>query len=117
THAVPINDFYHLPGDTPERETVLSRGELITAILLPPANSGQRSHYLKVRDRAEFEFALLSAAVAVTLDAGGRVGNARVAMGGVGPKPWRLTGVEAALTGAPATAATIAAAAAHAIEG
>jgi xanthine dehydrogenase YagS FAD-binding subunit len=116
TRAVALTDFYQLPGDTPERETVLNPGELITAILLPPANPGLRSHYLKIRDRAEFEFAVVSAAVAVTLD-GGRIGNARVAMGGVGPKPWRLPQVEAALAGAPATPETIAGAARQAVEG
>jgi xanthine dehydrogenase YagS FAD-binding subunit len=117
TRAVALTDFYRLPGDTPERETVLAPGELITAILLPPSDQTQRWHYLKVRDRAEFEFAVVSAAVAVIVDDSGRIGTARVAMGGVGPKPWRLPQVEAALAGAPATAATIGAAALRVVEG
>jgi len=84
TRAVPINEFYRLPEDTPERETAIAPGELITAILLPPAGTGERSHYLKVRDRAEFEFALVSAAVIVARD-GDRIRGARVA-GALEPK-------------------------------
>src|SRR5947207_6277142 len=114
--VVPLNDFYLLPGDTPQRETVLVPGELITAILLPPPGADQRSHYLKLRDRASFEFALVSAAVVVTRE-GDRIRAARVAMGGVGTKPWRLPQVEAALSGAPATRDAIAEAAARAGDG
>ena len=66
--AVALNEFYRMPGDTPEQDTVIRTGELITAVLLPPAGDGERSHYLKVRDRAEFEFALVSAAVVVAPD-------------------------------------------------
>jgi xanthine dehydrogenase YagS FAD-binding subunit len=116
TRVVPVNEFYLLPGDRPERETVMTSGELITAILLPPAGSGERSHYLKLRDRASFEFALVSAAVSVVRD-GDRIGSARVAMGGVGTIPWRLPRVEAALAGVPATPDAIMAAAAHAADG
>jgi len=116
TRAVPLNDFYRLPGDTPQQETVLAPGELITAVLLPPAGMEERSHYLKLRDRASFEFALVSAAVVVTRD-GDRIRTARVAMGGVGTKPWRLPQVEAALSGAPATRDRIADAAARAGDG
>ena len=116
TRVVPLNDFYLLPGDTPQRETVLAPGELITAILLPPPGADQRSHYLKLRDRASFEFALVSAAVVVTRE-GDRIRAARVAMGGVGTKPWRLPQVEAALSGAPATRDAIAEAAARAGDG
>jgi xanthine dehydrogenase YagS FAD-binding subunit len=116
TRTIQVNDFYRVPGDTPERETVMTRGELITAVLLPPAGSGQRSHYLKLRDRAEFEFALVSAAVVLAVD-GDRISSARVAMGGVGTKPWRLPRVEAALAGALANAEAISAAAEHAGEG
>lgn len=117
TRAVAINDFYRVPGDTPETETVIAPGELITAILLPPAGTGDRSHYLKVRDRAEFEFALVSAAVVVTPDGDDRIRGARVAVGGVGTKPWRLPQVEAALAGSPKTEDAIVAAGAKAADG
>jgi xanthine dehydrogenase YagS FAD-binding subunit len=116
TRTVSVNDFYRVPRDTPERETVMAPGELITAVLLPPAGTGQRSHYLKLRDRAEFEFALVSAAVVLAVD-GDRISSARVAMGGVGTKPWRLPRVEAALAGAPANEEAISAAAEHAGDG
>src|SRR4051812_47328373 len=116
TRMVPINDFYLLPGDTPERETVTAPGELITAILLPPAGSSERSHYLKLRDRASFEFALVSAAVIVARD-GDRIVSARIAMGGVGTRPWRLPRVEAALAGAPVTPDAIMAVASQAADG
>jgi len=114
--SVPINEFYLVPGDTPERETVLRPGDLITAILVPPPGMGERSHYLKLRDRASFEFALVSAAVAIVVD-DGRIRAARIAVGGVGTKPWRLPNVEAALAGAPITPAALTEAAAHAAEG
>jgi xanthine dehydrogenase YagS FAD-binding subunit len=116
TRTVPINQFYLLPGDTPDRETVLAPGELITAVLVPPPGTGERSHYLKLRDRASFEFALVSAAVSVALE-DGRIRSARIAMGGVGTKPWRLPGVEAALAGTAATPEALTAAAAHAAAG
>jgi xanthine dehydrogenase YagS FAD-binding subunit len=116
TRRVALGEFYLLPGDTPQRETVLQPGEMITAILVPAQTAGQRSHYLKVRDRASFEFALVSAAVVVGV-AGGQITRARVALGGVGPKPWRLPAVEAVLAGGPATPAAFAAAAAHAADG
>ncbi len=116
TRVVPLNDFYLLPGDTPQRETVLAPGELITAVLLPSAGADRRSHYVKLRDRASFEFALVSAAIVVDR-AGDRIRNARVAVGGVGTKPWRLPQVEAALSGAPATREAIAEAAARAGDG
>jgi xanthine dehydrogenase YagS FAD-binding subunit len=115
TRVVPLNDFYLLPDDTPQRETVMAPGELIAAVLLPPPGAGERSHYLKLRDRASFEFALVSAAVVVARD-GDRISRARVAMGGVGTKPWRLPQVEAALAGAPIGREAIAAAAARAGE-
>src|SRR5438105_3783938 len=96
TRVVPINDFYLLPGDTPERETVMAPGELITAVVLPPPGADERSHYFKLRDRASFEFALVSAAVVIVHE-GDRIRSARVAMGGIGTRPWRLPQVEAAL--------------------
>ena len=116
TRAVPVNSFYRVPGDTPEKENVMAPGELITAILLPPAGVGEASHYLKVRDRAEFEFAIVSAAVVVARQ-DGRIRGARIAMGGVGTKPWRLPQVEAALAGAPGTEEAVAAATAQAADG
>jgi xanthine dehydrogenase YagS FAD-binding subunit len=114
--TVPLTEFHLMPGDTPERETVMRPGEIITTVLVPREAAGQRSHYLKVRDRASFEFALVSAAVVVTLD-GRRIQSARIAMGGVGTKPWRLPAVEAALAGAPATQAAFAEAAVLAAQG
>jgi xanthine dehydrogenase YagS FAD-binding subunit len=103
--SVPIHEFYLLPGSTPERETVLEPGDLITGVTLPPPPPGSRSLYLKLRDRAAYEFALASAAVVVTV-AGGRVERARVALGGVGAKPWRSLEAEHALEGHAADAAT-----------
>jgi len=98
--SIRIADFHLLPGRTPDRETVLEPGDLITHVTLPPPAPGSRSFYLKLRDRASYEFALASAAVVVTVE-GGRVARARIALGGVGTKPWRSTEAEAVLTGAP----------------
>src|SRR5260370_37217367 len=95
--SVPIGDFHLLPGNTPERETVLEPGDLNTQVTLPPTPPGARSLYLKLRDRASFEFALASAAVVVTMDRG-EITRARVALGGVGTKPWRSPEAEAELT-------------------
>jgi len=114
--SVPIGDFHQLPGDTPHIETVLTPGEMITGIRVPASAAARRSHYLKVRDRASFEFALVSAAVALDIQ-DGAMRSARVAGGGVGTKPWRLPEVEARLTGQPADAATLKAAADAAGEG
>jgi xanthine dehydrogenase YagS FAD-binding subunit len=116
SRTVPISDFYQVPDDTPQRETVIAPGELITTILLPPAGGGERSHYLKVRDRAEFEFAVVSAAVTIVRD-GDHIRSARIAMGGVGTKPWRLPEVEAALADVPVTEEAITAVAALAGDG
>ncbi|HEX4367673.1 MAG TPA: xanthine dehydrogenase family protein subunit M [Rhodopila sp.] len=110
TRAVPIGDFHVVPGTTPNIETVLQPGEMITGIDIPATAAARRSYYLKVRDRASFEFALVSAAVAIELD-GNTIRSVRVAAGGVGTKPWRLPEVEAALTGRQADAATLKAAA------
>jgi xanthine dehydrogenase YagS FAD-binding subunit len=98
--SIPIGDFHLPPGDTPHLETVLEPGDLITHVTLPPPAPGTRSYYLKLRDRASYEFALASAAVVVTVQRG-RVARARIALGGVGTKPWRSTEAEAVLTGAP----------------
>src|SRR5262249_30792659 len=88
TRTIPFNEFHLLPGDTPERETVLEHGELITAVELPAASFAARSHYLKVRDRASYEFALASAAVALEVE-DGVIRTARLALGGVATRPWR----------------------------
>ncbi len=94
-----------MPGDTPQRETVLEPGDLITHVTLPPPIAGSKQLYLKLRDRASYEFALASAAVVITV-AGGNVTRARIALGGVGTKPWRSPEAEAALVGQPADAAS-----------
>ncbi len=107
---VPLTDFHRLPGGTPEIETVLARGELITAVTLPPLGFGARSTYRKVRDRASYAFALVSVAAAVDVQ-GGTVADVRLALGGVAHKPWRAFAAEAALRGQPATAASFRAAA------
>jgi xanthine dehydrogenase YagS FAD-binding subunit len=96
--AIPVTDFHLVPGDTPDRETVLEHGELITAVELPAAAWAAKSHYLKVRDRASYEFALASAAVALEV-ADGIIKTARVALGGVATKPWRAAEAEKGLVG------------------
>ena len=101
---VAIADFYRLPGDTPHLETVVRPGEMITAVVLPPPPPG-RQLYRKVRDRASYEFALVSVAAVVSADHG-TIGDARVAFGGVAHKPWRSVEAEAALSGRPASMAT-----------
>jgi xanthine dehydrogenase YagS FAD-binding subunit len=98
--SIPIADFHLLPGNTPERETVLEPGDLITHVTLPPPVPASRSVYLKLRDRASYEFALASAAVIVRI-AEGRIAHARIALGGIGTKPWRSTQAEAVLAGEP----------------
>jgi xanthine dehydrogenase YagS FAD-binding subunit len=97
-YAIPIADFHRLPGDTPEQDTVLGRGDLIVAIEIPISSEGRVSHYLKVRDRQSYEFAVVSVAAAVALD-GGRIRSARLSMGGVAHQPWRLTAAERTLVG------------------
>jgi xanthine dehydrogenase YagS FAD-binding subunit len=114
--TVPLMELHRLPGDTPHIETVLEPGQVITAITVPANPVARRSHYLKVRDRASFEFAVVSAAVALDMD-GGRIRQARVALGGVGTKPWRVCRVEAALAGASLDPAALRPAAALAAEG
>jgi xanthine dehydrogenase YagS FAD-binding subunit len=114
--TVALVDFHRLPESTPHLETVLEPGEVIAAITVPASPVARRSHYLKVRDRASFEFALVSAAVALELD-GDRIRQARVALGGVGTKPWRAPQVEAALAGASLEPAVLRSAAALAAEG
>jgi xanthine dehydrogenase YagS FAD-binding subunit len=114
--TVPLAEFHRLPGDAPHIETVLERDEVVAAILVPASPVTRRSHYLKVRDRASFEFALVSAAVGLDLE-GGRIREARVALGGVGTKPWRVPQVEAALRGAALEESALRQAAALAADG
>ncbi len=102
--TIAFGDFHLLPGSTPDRETVLEPGDLVTHVTLPAPRLGSRQVYLKLRDRASYEFALASAAVVMNL-AGGTISYVRIALGGVGTKPWRSPEAEAALTGKPANAA------------
>jgi xanthine dehydrogenase YagS FAD-binding subunit len=101
---VPIAAFYLLPGSTPQRENVLEPGDVITSVTLPAPTPGTRSLYLKLRDRAAYEFALASAAIVIKVD-NGKIHHARVALGGVGTKPWRSSEAEAVLQGHVADAA------------
>lgn len=96
--ALPLTDFHRLPGETPIEETALRPGELITAVMLPASPLAARSLYLKLRERASYEFALLSVAAALRLE-GGVIREARLALGGVAARPWRLFQAEAALVG------------------
>jgi xanthine dehydrogenase YagS FAD-binding subunit len=96
---VPIGSFFLMPGSTPQRETVLEPGDLITAVILPAPRKGSKQVYLKLRDRASYEFALASAAIVVETS-GGKITFARVVMGGVGTKPWRSLEAENGLHGA-----------------
>ena len=114
--TVPLIDLYRLPGATPHIETVLEPGEVIAAVTVPASAVARRSHYLKVRDRASFEFAVVSAAVALDMD-GLRIRQAHIALGGVGTKPWRVPRVEAALAGASLDSAALRGAAAFAAQG
>jgi xanthine dehydrogenase YagS FAD-binding subunit len=110
--AIPIDDFFLLPGDTPHLEHPLEHGELIVAIVVPAAPVARTSLYLKVRDRESYEFALASTAVALRV-AGGVIGDVRLALGGIATKPWRARRAERILLGAPAEPATLARAAAE----
>ena len=102
SRTLPLTELHRLPGDHPERETILEPGELITAVELPALPFAARSTYRKVRDRASYAFALVSVAAALELD-GGKVKDVRLAFGGVAHKPWRAWKAEAALKGQPAT--------------
>ena len=99
---IPIADFHRLPGDSPQRDSVLEHGELITAVELPASPVAAKSAYYKVRDRASYAFALVSVAAALQVS-DGRVEEVRIAFGGIAHKPWRATRAEASLRGAPAT--------------
>jgi xanthine dehydrogenase YagS FAD-binding subunit len=113
---VPITEFYRLPGNTPHIETTLERGEMITAVTVPASAAARNSCYLKLRDRASFEFALVSAAVALEMR-DGTVHDVRVAAGGVGTRPWRLAEVETALHGKKPDGATLREVSGHAGQG
>jgi xanthine dehydrogenase YagS FAD-binding subunit len=113
--AIAIRDFYLMPGSTPQRETVLEPGDVITDVTLPALAEGARSVYLKLRDRAEYEFALASTAVVATVQ-GGTMRRVRVALGGVGTVPWRSVDAEQALEGKPVNAANFRAAAEAALQ-
>jgi len=102
---VQIEEFHKLPGATPHIETAVQIGELITHVTLPKSDFAQRSAYVKLRDRASYEFALASAAVAINLS-GTTIRGARVALGGIATKPWRSHEAEQVLTGASANADT-----------
>jgi len=110
TRTIPFADFHLLPGDAPDRENVLEPGDLITHIELPPPLKDSKQLYLKLRDRASYEFALASAAVVLQI-AAGKIVAARLALGGVGTKPWRSAAAEAELIGKTADEATYGAAA------
>src|ERR1700761_4079777 len=103
--SIPIHEFYLTPGATPNRENVLEPGDLIVSVSLPGPVAGARSHYLKLRDRAAYEFALASAAIVIKVN-GSKIENARVALGGVGTIPWRSLEAERVLHGERANAAT-----------
>jgi xanthine dehydrogenase YagS FAD-binding subunit len=100
--SIPLPGLHRLPGEEPQRDTVLAHGELITAVELPPLVMARRSRYVKVRERASFAFALVSVAAALDVE-DGTVRDVRVALGGVAHKPWRATRAEQTLRGAPAT--------------
>jgi xanthine dehydrogenase YagS FAD-binding subunit len=107
---VAVTDLYRLPEDRPDLETVLEPGELITAVELPPTGFAARSTYRKVRDRSSYAFALVSVAAAVELD-GDAIVRARLALGGIAPKPWRAWRAENVLQGRPPTTGSFVAAA------
>jgi xanthine dehydrogenase YagS FAD-binding subunit len=102
TRTIALDELYRLPGDQPDRDTTLSRGDLITAVELPPLGFARRSAYRKVRDRASYAFAVTSVAAALDVE-DGRVRDVRLALGAVAPVPWRARRAEEALLGRPAT--------------
>ncbi|MFJ8357611.1 FAD binding domain-containing protein [Streptomyces sp. NPDC093984] len=116
SRSIPLTRFYLPPGGTPHIENVLRHGELITAVEIPLLPQGARSHYLKVRDRVSYEFALASAGVALVIE-DGLVQEARVALGGVGTIPWRAWDAEDVLRGAPAGSGSFRSAAEAALQG
>ena len=115
--TIAFQDFHRLPGATPDRETNLAPDELITAVDLPAHPFAARSHYLKVRDRESYAFALVSVAAALEIAPDGKIKTARLALGGVAHKPWRAAEAEASLAGKPATTENFRAAADAALAG
>lgn len=116
--SIPVDDFFLLPGQTPHLETRLVPGEIIVGVEVPRSAALRRSHYLKVRDRASYEFAAASAAVGLDMEADGKtIRDVRIALGGVATKPWRLHAVEASLKGKTLDEATLRAAAAATADG
>jgi xanthine dehydrogenase YagS FAD-binding subunit len=107
SRAIPFADFHRLPGDTPQRDTNLEAGEIITAIELPPKGFARNHTYLKIRDRLSYAFALVSVAAGLEMD-GDTIKEGRFALGGVAHKPWRNPEAEAALRGQPANTTTFA---------
>jgi xanthine dehydrogenase YagS FAD-binding subunit len=115
---VAVDDFFLAPGATPEREHVLEKGEIVTAVTIPALPAARRSTYLKVRDRQSYEFAVASAAVGIAFEADGRtIRDLRVALGGVATRPWRARAVEAALKGKVLEPETVTRASLLAMEG
>lgn len=115
---VTVDDFFLLPGPTPQKEHAIAAGEIITAVTIPASPAARRSTYLKVRDRQSYEFAAASAAVGLELEADGRtIRDLRVALGGVATKPWRARSVEAALKGKTLDPETVRQASLLAMEG
>ena len=102
TRSIPLVEFHKAPGDTPHVEVELAHGELITHVVIPHLAAARRSHYLKVRDRASYEFALAAAAVVLDLD-GDTIRAARLGLGGIATRPWRAVEAEQVLTGRKAT--------------
>jgi xanthine dehydrogenase YagS FAD-binding subunit len=100
--TIPFADFYRLPGNTPEIETSLKPGELITAVDLP-GSKFRRGHYLKIRDRKSYAFALVSVAAIIAVEENNRIRDARIALGGVAPRPWRIPEAEQVLRGKEAS--------------
>lgn len=116
SRRIPIADFHRLPGDHPEKDTTLEKGELIEAVEIPDNPYNRNAHYLKVRDRASYAFALVSVAAGLDMD-GSRIRSARLVMGGVAHKPWRLLESEQFLAGRPADEETFKKAAGIALHG
>ena len=116
TRSIPFAEFHYAPGDTPQFENALEHGELITHVVIPEFTAARRSRYLKVRDRASYEFALASAAVILDLD-GDTIRTARLGLGGIATKPWRAIEAEHILTGRTASDDTFRAAAQVALAG
>jgi xanthine dehydrogenase YagS FAD-binding subunit len=115
SRQLPLSDLHRLPGDTPQRDTNLAPGEIIIAVDLSPSPFARHSHYLKVRDRASYAFALVSVAAALRME-GGLVRDVRVALGGVAPKPWLVPQAQSILQDKPLTAANLAAVAEAAMQ-